>query len=141
MTDKERHYRLLKRRGFPEKHARRLAHGLFQLAGINTAATFAAGMDRVGVLADKDIRNHHLKKAAAAGVSTTGKVYMGGLAKENGDPGAWVSEMDAKADIRTRCVKEGFGCEGSVKVAKPISEEADIWAEEDAEEGATVWPV
>ncbi len=121
MTAKERHYKLLIGRGFKHEDAERLAHGKFQ-ANIQTDATFAAGLDKVGVMADPSTRKHHLDKANAAGVSTAGKVYMSQLASEPGDPRAWVSQMDAKSEIKKRCIDKGWGCEGGVSVPVPTDE-------------------
>ena len=45
--------------------------------------------------------------AAAAGVSTTGKRYLPSLAKYQGDPEAWVSDL---GDVRRVCAKNGWGC-------------------------------
>lgn len=59
-------------------------------------------------------------KAKAAGVSTTGKVYMGSLATEFADPKAWFSDID---DIKARCKEMGWECkmeDGDLKVNIPI---------------------
>ncbi len=122
MTDKELHYRRLIHKGFAEKDAQRLATGLFQLSGIRTCATFAAGLDRVGVMADPHIRKHHLAKAKAAGLDTVGKVYLGGLASGPGAVDGWVTETDARAEIKQRCERNSWGCEGDVNVTKPEPE-------------------
>ena len=53
------------------------------------------------------------KKAEAAGVSTTGKVYIAGLASEPGDPRAWVS---GRGDVQAVCEERGWNCTGSVLV-------------------------
>ncbi len=130
MTAKERHYRTLIAKGFSEKDARRLGTGLFQLSGIRTASTFAAGLDKVGTMSDPTIRKHHLKKAKAAGVSTAGKVYMGSMATEPGDPKAWISEMDAESTIKKTCHEKGWGCEGSINI-EPRAAESDPWENAD----------
>lgn len=51
------------------------------------------------------------RQAEAAGVSTTGKVYLSALAEYPGDPHAWVS---GRGDVRRRCLEKGWGCEGAV---------------------------
>lgn len=60
------------------------------------------------------------KKAKAAGVSTTGKFYLGSLATEFADPKAWFSDLD---DIKSRCKEMGWECkieDGDLKVNIPI---------------------
>lgn len=53
------------------------------------------------------------KRAAAAGVDITGKVYYGTLAEYPGDPEAWVS---GRGDVQRLCERKGWGCEGAVNV-------------------------
>lgn len=66
-----------------------------------------------GNWADQALPASYHQSAAAAGVSTTGKRYLGQLAKFPGDPAAWVSGVD---DVAKRCRQEGWGCSGEVKV-------------------------
>lgn len=56
---------------------------------------------------------YYRRRALAAGVNPTGKVYMSGLAAFPGDPQAWVS---GRGDVQRVCEERGWGCEGSVKV-------------------------
>lgn len=69
------------------------------------------------------------RRARAAGVSTTGKVYLSALAEYPGDPHAWVA---GRGDVRRRCEERGWGCDGAVKVRgrehehKPVGLAADI---------------
>lgn len=53
------------------------------------------------------------QEAARAGVNTTGKTYLSGLASYPGDPRAWVS---GRGDAQKVCEERGWGCDGSVKV-------------------------
>ena len=80
MTDKERHYRLLRRRGFPEEHARRLATGLFIGLGLVTNTAFVAGRDD-GFGKDDRGRRRAYANARAAGINPAGKIYSPQLAR------------------------------------------------------------
>jgi hypothetical protein len=53
------------------------------------------------------------RDAEAAGVSTTGKKYISGLADRPGDPRAWVSGLD---DVRSVLAERGWGCTGALSV-------------------------
>lgn len=59
------------------------------------------------------VANHYAKVAKQHKVSTTGKVYISGLAEFPGDPRAWISD---RGDVKRLCEEKGFGCEGAVKV-------------------------
>jgi hypothetical protein len=58
-------------------------------------------------------------EATAAGVDTTGKVYLSSLADYPGDPRAWVS---GRGDVQKVCEERGYGCNGAVKVKRPQAE-------------------
>ncbi len=60
---------------------------------------------------DPHVGDFYKSVAAKAGVSTTGKTYLGGLAEYPGDPEAWV---DSRGDVKRVCEKRGWGCEGAV---------------------------
>ena len=65
------------------------------------------------------------KKAKAAGVSTVGKVYMGGLAKYAGDPRAWVdstSDVIKVAKERNLTVSGAVECQGEEMPPPPSVE-------------------
>jgi len=64
--------------------------------------------------------------ARAGGVNPTGKTYLGGLAKYEGDPKAWI---DGKGDVERVCAERGWGCEGSVTVEEPVNETPDLFEE------------
>lgn len=74
----------------------------------------------------------YAKKAKAAGVSTTGKWYHPGLAREVGDPEAWVGSMDDIKKVCTRrgwtyTVKGGEICIGiPADLSKPIAEQTAV---------------
>lgn len=51
------------------------------------------------------------RRAADAGVSTTGMVYEPQLADYPGDPSAWVS---GRGDVQRVCEERGWGCRGAV---------------------------
>jgi hypothetical protein len=53
------------------------------------------------------------QSAAEAGVDTTGKVYLSGLARRPGDPEAWVS---GRGDVQRVLEARGWGADGAVKV-------------------------
>lgn len=62
-------------------------------------------------------RKHAMAKARAAGVNPTGKRFFGGLCPpgEPFSPKAWVTESNAKAEIKAKCAAHGLHCEGLVK--------------------------
>jgi hypothetical protein len=64
----------------------------------------------------EDIGDQYKREAEAAGVSTTGKVYLGGLAAFPGDPKAWVA---GRGDFQKVVEERGWGCEGAVNVTAP----------------------
>lgn len=89
----------------------------FGLAGIRTASTFAAGLGDP-FEGNEAFRKLAMKKARAAGVNPNGKRYFPGLCPkgEPMSPKAWVDEMDAKAQIRATCERNGWSAEGDVNV-------------------------
>lgn len=107
------HYERCREEGTPHGLAEMFALG--QPPGVETESTFLAGMydqqakefnnkpDVAKVLAD-DLR--------AAGGSTAGKVYLGGLAEYPGDPRAWVSGKD---DIKQLAKERNYQIDGMVK--------------------------
>lgn len=62
------------------------------------------------------VGRHHLALAERAGVSVTGKVYNGTLARFPGDPEAWVSGL---GDVRRVCESRGWAAEGAITVKAP----------------------
>ena len=117
MTDKERHYCLLRRRGFPEKHARRLATGLFIGIGLVTDTSFLAGRDD-GFGKDERGRKQAYANARRLGIDTTGKSWFPSLARKGRglgrDPDAWVGRKEGRGHIKKVCQKRNWNCEGSV---------------------------
>lgn len=59
------------------------------------------------------IGKHYRKMASAAGVTTRGKQYIGGLARYPGDPEAWVG---SRGDMIRVAKKNNFAVDGIVKV-------------------------
>ena len=57
--------------------------------------------------------DYYASVAKKAGVSITGKKYLGQLAKYPGDPKAWVS---CRGDVQQVCEERGWGSEGNVNV-------------------------
>lgn len=57
--------------------------------------------------------DYYAKAAKEAGVSTTGKVYISGLAEFPGDPRAWVS---GRGEAQRVCEERGWEAEGAVNV-------------------------
>jgi len=117
MTAKERHYRLLVRRGFPEQHARRLATGLFIGIGLVTDSTFMANRDD-GFGKDERSRKVAYANARRLGIDTAGKSWFPGLARKGKglgrDPDAWVGQKEGRGHIKKVCEKRNWNCEGSV---------------------------
>lgn len=85
----------------------------FQAApGLNTDDTFLRGHCNGNQFAKQPhVGDFYKKKAEAAGVDTTGKVYLSSLAQESGDPEAWVS---GRGDVKRICAERNWDCEGSV---------------------------
>jgi hypothetical protein len=73
-----------------------------------------------GSAAERWVGETYRKRAEAAGVSTTGKYYLGQLAASPGDPEAWVSGV---GDVKRVCEQRGWSCDGSVKVGAPVYQE------------------
>jgi hypothetical protein len=59
------------------------------------------------------IGNLYRRRARAAGVNPTGKVYLSGLAEYPGDPRAWIS---GRGDAARLCEERGWEADGAVKV-------------------------
>ena len=113
----QRHYLLLRRRGFPHVHAKRLSHGKWLGIGVKTDATFMHGRQHADEFdGNKVTRSMAEAKARAAGVNPNGKVYSAGLATEQYDPNAWI---DSVSDVKRICNNNGWSCEGSVNVQGP----------------------
>ena len=69
---------------------------------------------------DEERGDFYRKEAKKAGVSTTGKVYLSGLAERPGDPRAWISD---RHDVQKVIEERGWNCEGAVNVRTPQREE------------------
>lgn len=111
------HYQMLRSRGFSHEDAERLAHGKY-MVNLQTDTVFMAGShEDDGFGNDNEWRKRALKKARAAGVSTTGKRYHPGLASEPCDPRAW---YDSKGYVEKRVREMGKSCEGAVNVEQVI---------------------
>lgn len=70
------------------------------------------------------------RRAEAAGVDITGKVYYGTLAEYPGDPRAWIT---GRGDAQRLCEERGWGCEGAVnvKMREPANPPAEVAVAED----------
>lgn len=124
--DAQRRYVAMRERGESHSIAEMLALRRFP-GTIGTDAAFMAGRKLGGGQFDglkRRVGDHHIKKALDAGVNPAGKYYLGSLAREPGDPEAWVS---GPGDVRRVCERRGWGCDGQVKVKKPAY--ADRWEE------------
>jgi len=77
--------------------------------------------------------DYYKREAVRAGVDTTGKTYLSGLARYPGDPQAWVSDT---GDVRRVCEGRGWGCRGAVNVRaqEPTSDHADTPVADDIAE-------
>ena len=73
---------------------------------------------------NNNVPDEYRQQATAAGVSMTGKRYLGQLARFPGDPSAWVA---GTGDIKAICESRGWGCDGAVKTKK--SDLADVQAD------------
>ncbi len=116
-------YEMCREKG--ESHNMAKICALRQGPGLRTDTTFLA--NRGDPFAGDDAKAKRCVAAAkAGGVNPTGKTYLGGLAKHEGDPEAWV---DGKGDVERVCAKRGWSCEGSVTVAPPVNETPDLFEE------------
>lgn len=99
-------YEVLRDHGVSETFAAMQA--LKQFPGVSgTQSSFMAGRSN-GQEYDHmpaDMRRFYFTKAKKGGVNPRGKVYMSGLAKEPGDPKAWVESAD---DVKKRVKQEGW---------------------------------
>jgi hypothetical protein len=71
------------------------------------------------------IRRDALEKARKMGVSISGKVYVGGLARFANDPLAWVSDT---SEVKARCAEKGWSAEGAINFEprNPAAEQGNI---------------
>lgn len=99
---------------------------VFGVPAIKTPSMFYGGRRDDGFGNDDFRRRIAYARARAAGVNPTGKIYCPGLARPKcpNDPMAWVSQMDAEAEIRRRCRELNYGAEGDIEV-KQREPEAD----------------
>lgn len=78
----------------------------------HTNRTFCASRDRyMRDTMKPKMRDKYLKQAKKAGISTTGKYYVGGLGRPT-DPAAWVSSVD---DAKSVCKKKNLTANGLVE--------------------------
>jgi hypothetical protein len=85
--------------------------------GFTTNDTFLKGKKTGDQFDDCPVVGQYYREVAeSAGVSTTGKVYLRGLANFPGDPRAWVSDKD---DVLRVCKERGWSCEGVVNYTPP----------------------
>ena len=94
---------------------------------IHTNTTFMANREADEFEGDKKVRKYAEARARAAGVNPTGKRFFGGMCRDGKpfDPEAWISEGDAKAEIKTKCEKNRMHCNGLVTHKVPGHEPAD----------------
>jgi len=119
---KLKHYHRLRRRGCPHHKAVEIAGGPFggMHQGVMFDSCFPAGADG---FTDNTSRQICKRNAEAAGISTAGKVYQAGLAREgmgNGkDPRAWTD--GTRSEIKKFCDENGCTSEGRVHYeGKPL---------------------
>lgn len=92
-----------------------------------TDSVFLEGMDCNGSQFEKNphVGDFLAAEAKATGVSTKGKVYIGGVARYPGDPEAWVS---GRGDVQRVAEKRNLTVKGAVKrsadgrVGKPAAD-------------------
>lgn len=98
---------------------------------LKTNTTFMSGaktgMEQLEGTTDY-VRKVYAKQAAAAGVSTQGKIYQGGLARFPGDPMAWCSDID---EFKTKVKLRGAECEAfGIKAREVEPTEKPVIAED-----------
>jgi hypothetical protein len=99
------------------KVALRAKRGSFGMPAIHGDAIYKGSDDGFG--RDENSRRIARAAALAAGVNPEGKRYVSGLVRPEvgfGDPAAWVDKGEARSQIRRRCEKEGWECNGRVEV-------------------------
>ena len=83
--------------------------------GCMTDAVFLEGHCNGNQFEKTPAHGDELRRVAESqGQSTTGKVYLGGLARYAGDPEAWVN---GRSDVKRVCEQRGWGADGAVSVA------------------------
>jgi len=127
---RERHYRILLRRGIPERHARRLATGYLVGLGLRTTTEW---LSRHGTLLNQfgdtpdGRRNLNSRIAAAKRAGYTpnmNDVYDPTIAASPGDPDGFIPSSDADGHVRRVIAERGVGCqEGLVTAATPAPSE------------------
>jgi len=107
------HYNACRMDGVPHKLAEMFALGQPPMS--NTDREFLEGQggcyDQFG--GNEFLGNFYAAQAKKAGVSTTGKVYLSGLARYPGDPEAWVS---GRGDAQRVLEQRGWGAHGALNV-------------------------
>jgi putative FmdB family regulatory protein len=89
------------------------ASRVFTAPQVKTSNTFLAGRPMGGGQFSDKTRDHMLRMAREAGVSTDGKAYDGRIARFPGDPEAWVQSPD---DVKRVLEKRGWSAEGDINV-------------------------
>lgn len=116
--DVQLRYLAMRAAGQSHNMAEVLALGAFP--GVHgTDAAFMKGRKLGGSQFDNvppRVGREYLAKAKSAGVNPAGKYYMGSLAREPGDPQAWISGTD---DIKRVVRDRGWSCSGRVNVPPP----------------------
>lgn len=114
--DVQGHYESLRRNG--QEHT-------FATVAVSRCAPTTRGLDRSFVqgrngyddgLNDSRIREKYYAAARKAGISTSGKFYVHGLADYQCDPKAWVSDL---GEVKAKCVAANKSCEGAVNYQAP----------------------
>lgn len=81
----------------------------------NTDRAFCQGQQRKMENMTPWLRKELQKRAKKAGIDTSGKYYIGGLAERGKgptDPAAWVSSSE---DVLTICKQKNLGCDGVIR--------------------------
>lgn len=85
---------------------------------IKTEATFQAKAGLGGSQFHPAVREHYLRRAAEAGVTTDGRIYEPRLAAFPGDPEAWISNQD---ELKAVAERKGYSVEGDVTVKQEFT--------------------
>lgn len=120
------HYEQCLANGCTEKLAEAMAFR--QGPALRTDAAFLQGHSNGNQFAgggmQERIGNFYASRARKAGVSTQGKIYLGGLAAFPGDPKAWVAD---RGDVEKVLDERGWSAAGSVNRQKREPErEVDV---------------
>lgn len=112
-----KHYKTCLKRGCSNSFAIMLALRSPPAAKSDREFGFGFGANESQFAADEKTGNQIVAatKKKDPGFSPRGKVYIGTLARETGDPEAWVDRTSARSDVKRIIEQRGWSCSGMVE--------------------------